>query len=268
LSGGALLLWCSGGVPERALVSGKFYLGRHPSPPQGYSPLSVYAIKPATMEIEAEIPGVFITVSRLHALVAVGGGLVVVRDHGPEGRGSKNGTFVNGKRLERGGSETVRGWAVVGLAASGPRVLVADPEAGVVEVPGGAVAEALQVPECLVGAVGAAGGQLQVRFSPSDEYPGAECIVVARLGWLLAELEQRAVQGYDEDEIKALAERALRIASKARRLRADLIGARLASNLEHALAAASGGVLGVPLSVVREAQKALRLSEERVCGGE
>lgn len=106
------LLWQSrGSLKWLALPRGVNYLGRLPS--LEWSKLSdekvggdpvfgVYIYSP--QEGEPHYTGFSSPlVSRMHTLLEVNNTTVVVRDHGPAGKGSKNGTYVNSTPIARGG---------------------------------------------------------------------------------------------------------------------------------------------------------------------
>lgn len=153
--GGVSIAWCTGAGEERsATLTRRVFIGRHPNPGHGFDPLSVYALDAETLTVEADLGGPYPTVSRLHTLVEEEpSGALIVRDHGHTGRGSRNGTWVNGARLPTAGKLEVRdGIAVVGLALSGPRLLAWTSSAR----PGAMVtvlielADAAGIPPCLV----------------------------------------------------------------------------------------------------------------------
>ncbi len=121
---GVAVYWCRGGEPAWVEHVGGVYIGRRP----GASGAEAYTVYVLTLELEplAAVGGPYPHVSRLHARVEPGpGDTLVIRDHGPSGAGSTNGTYVNGARLPRGGEAVERGAALLGLSSRGPTVLVA-----------------------------------------------------------------------------------------------------------------------------------------------
>ncbi len=120
-----LIYWCDDGLINvaRAPQGSKVYIGRLPNPPEGEG-YSVFIIDDKG-RLLAKVGGPYPYVSRLHALIELGGDHeIIIRDHGSQGNGSTNGTYVDGSRLPRGGSVVKIGAAVVRLAESGPSFLV------------------------------------------------------------------------------------------------------------------------------------------------
>ena len=262
MTGVLTVLWCEEGRRRSAEVEPPFYLGRHPSPPPGFSGSRVYLMRAGSLEPVADLGGPYLTVSRLHAMIDGRGGVVVVRDHGPSGSGSRNGTLVNGLPLPRGGYREARGWCVVGLALSGPRVVVSvEPEP---PLPSGVEADAVQVPGCLEGFGGDvnAGGEARA----GGEVGSVECLVLSRLGWLLSEVSGRLAAG-DYAEAGAAASIALRLSARSRTLLSGLLGETTLVNLEHALALIESGGPG-PEGLLRRASRALSEAWLSRCGGE
>ena len=80
-----------------------------------------------------------LVVSRRHALIYkrfVGErSELVIKDHGPEGKGSKNGTFVNDKMLPKGGEAMLREGDRIRLSSSGPLFVVGIQRENKTEIP-------------------------------------------------------------------------------------------------------------------------------------
>jgi pSer/pThr/pTyr-binding forkhead associated (FHA) protein len=64
------------------------------------SPYSLYIFKPGEFYNYMEVVDGY--VSRRHALLELKEGALLIVDHGPDGTGSKNGTFINGRRIKPG----------------------------------------------------------------------------------------------------------------------------------------------------------------------
>jgi hypothetical protein len=64
------------------------------------SSYSLYIFRPGEVYHYMELEDGY--VSRRHALIESRRDGIFITDHGPEGRGSKNGTFINGKKIEPG----------------------------------------------------------------------------------------------------------------------------------------------------------------------
>ncbi len=128
-----VLLWSVNGVnSEFTLRTSPYFLGR-PSLadlrmladalPQRPTALDIlaYPASPPVLKGYAVVTGLRSSVvSRRHVKLTISKEALSVTDHGPEGRGSRNGTFVNGVRLGRGETIAVEGGCVLRLASSGP----------------------------------------------------------------------------------------------------------------------------------------------------
>ena len=73
--------------------------------------------------------------SRRHALLYYRDGILYVRDHGPEGKRSKYGTFVNGEMIPMGGERRLAVGDVLRLAPNGPSFMIGVEERGEAVVP-------------------------------------------------------------------------------------------------------------------------------------
>jgi len=131
------LIWSVGGVSKEFVLKGRPYfigrpsltdmaalakaLKRRPTPLD----VLIYPARPPLREGDAAVTGFrSAAVSRRHVKLVPEGGALRIVDHGPEGRGSRNGTFMNGVRLGRGEAATLREGCVLRLASSGPTFLV------------------------------------------------------------------------------------------------------------------------------------------------
>ncbi len=206
------LLWCgpNGDVRKATFEARPFYIGRHPNPTSDLNPLSVYVVDAKTREVLAAIGGEYPTVSRLHALVEVRGDKIIVRDHGPYGGRSKNGTFINGRPIPPGGWLEARGWSVVGLASTGPRILIVV-EGSKAPFHAMELEELIDVPECLKGK--ARDIVLEAQLEPEKPAKSLargveECYVLAIAGWRLKDLVTAQV---DAGELAARAKKLLEI---------------------------------------------------------
>ncbi len=100
------LVWSVDGVEKRHVVEEfPLFIGRLPKElsniVENYDPLGVYVYYPSGGK--AYHTGVVsATVSRFHVKLVEKEGRVYIVDHGPEGRGSKNGTYLNGVRVRPG----------------------------------------------------------------------------------------------------------------------------------------------------------------------
>ena len=206
------LLWCGpqGRINREEVKATSFYIGRHPRPHEGIDSLGVYALDAETLEVLASIGGVYPTVSRLHALVEVYDDKIAVRDHGPYGRGSRNGTFLNGRPIPPGSWLETRGWGVIGLASTGPRILIIVGGDSSIPQQVPALAQALEMPKCLVGGVREVLPKATLeREIPSESPPRTlkeveKCYILASIGWRLKDLMAIAKTGYvSEGELKA-----------------------------------------------------------------
>jgi len=123
---GVAVYWCRGGEPAGVEAEGGVFIGRRPDA-AGSEAYNVYVLG-EDLRVLGSIGGPYPSVSRLHARVDPGpGDTIIIRDHGPHGEGSTNGTYVNGARLPRGGEAVERGAALVRLSSQGPVVLVVRP---------------------------------------------------------------------------------------------------------------------------------------------
>ncbi len=119
-----LLLWEVGGKPLRhEIISKELFIGRLPkelsSKVRDYSPFRVYIYYPSIGN--AYFTGhEGLTVSRLHAKLIIEGDAVVIKDHGLDGSGSKNGLIVNGERIPKGGTTKLAPGSTFKLGCLGP----------------------------------------------------------------------------------------------------------------------------------------------------
>jgi len=142
-----VLVWSvKGRDREFILRRSEYFLGRPSSEDlrmltsviEGLSPFDVliYPATPPVRSGEASLTGFkSLTVSRRHAKLIVekgrrNVGRLVVIDHGPTGEGSRNGTFVNGAKLERGERRELKEGDTIRLSATGPTFIVGIKERG------------------------------------------------------------------------------------------------------------------------------------------
>jgi len=142
-----VLVWSVKGEDrEFILRRTEYFLGRPSSEDlrtltpvvEGLSPFDVliYPASPPIREGEASLTGFkSLTVSRRHAKLLVErreGNVrkLIVIDHGPEGKGSRNGTFINGAKLKRGERRELREGDAIRLSAAGPTFIVGVKERG------------------------------------------------------------------------------------------------------------------------------------------
>jgi len=75
-----------------------------------------------------------LTVSRRHAKLVIDKGLLKIMDHGPDSRGSKNGTFVNNSRLEPGKYRPLSPGDSIRLSSLGPVFTIGRFEGGITRI--------------------------------------------------------------------------------------------------------------------------------------
>ncbi len=142
-----VLMWSVKGKDrEFILRRTEYFLGRPSSEDlraltpiiEGLSPFDVliYPASPPVREGEVSLTGFkSLTVSRRHAKLVVRKGekgveRLIVIDHGPTGKGSRNGTFINGAKLGRGERRELKEGDTVRLSAAGPTFIVGIKERG------------------------------------------------------------------------------------------------------------------------------------------
>ena len=117
------IVWSVKGREERHILSdypvfiGR--LGKKPPSLGSFNPLKVYIYHEKSGKIR--YTGIAsIAVSRYHVKLEAGEEGIYLIDHGPEGKGSKNGTYLNGERLEPGERVLLRPGDSFQLGRSGP----------------------------------------------------------------------------------------------------------------------------------------------------
>jgi len=129
-----VLIWGYDNTDKRFILrSRRYFLGRPDLQDMerlgsGVSSYDVLIFNPDNYS-EKELTGYrTLVVSRRHALIYkrfVGErSELVIKDHGPEGKGSKNGTFVNDKMLPKGGEAILREGDRVRLSSLGPLFII------------------------------------------------------------------------------------------------------------------------------------------------
>jgi len=142
-----VLMWSIKGKDrEFVLQRTEYFLGRPSSEDlrvltpiiKGLKPFDIliYPASPPIYEGEASVTGFHsFTVSRRHAKLIVekeekGVKRLIIVDHGPIGEGSRNGTFINGTKLEKRERRGLKEGDTVKLSTTGPTFIVGIKESG------------------------------------------------------------------------------------------------------------------------------------------
>ena len=158
-------------------------------------------------------------ISRNHALIIVENDTITVKDHGPHGTGSTNGTIVNGQALPPGGeSRFTRQTVAIKLTGKGPtlkaKYLVAAEQTVILdEVPGEAREKAGEKPLYLEGVASIVEGSLRRGIMQEEgiriviEDPGERENAVQVLSRLKDDMEEvlRKIEKEDTVSVRELA---------------------------------------------------------------